>query len=159
MKDEGETMRYAREKLRWNGWGSREVSFDTKGRDREVWEFVRHAIGVDSLPSTPPVSLDRVELPKIRLAPAVIEALGAITSPDRVLIDAYERTFHALGRSYHDLVRLRRGHLQTAPDVVVYPESAREVLDLLSFCDRERIAVVAWSEASRARAPTARSVC
>ncbi|MDQ3032996.1 MAG: FAD-binding oxidoreductase [Myxococcota bacterium] len=141
-------MRYAREKLRWNGWGSRDVSFDTKGRDREVWEFVRTAVGLESLPSTPPVSLDRVDLPAGKLSHGMIEGLGAITSPDRVRTDAYERSFHALGRSYHDMVRLRRGHLHTAPDAVVYPESPREVLDVLSFCDRERIAVVPFGGGS-----------
>lgn len=142
-------MRYAREKLRWNGWGSREVSFDTHGREREVWEFVRSAIGVDALPSTPAVTLDRVELSPVRLGPATLEALAAILSSDRVRTDAYERAFHALGRSYHDLLRLRRGALRDrAPDAVLYPESAREVLDLISFCDRERIAIVPFGGGS-----------
>jgi alkyldihydroxyacetonephosphate synthase len=141
-------MRYAREKLRWNGWGSREVTFDTKGRDREVWEFVRQAVGLDALPSTPATTLDRVDLPAVRLSAGMIEGLGAVTSPDRVRTDAYERSFHALGRSYHDLVRLRRGHLRSAPDAVIYPETSREVLDLLSFCDRERIAVVPFGGGS-----------
>lgn len=140
--------RYAREKLRWNGWGSREVSFDTKGRDREVWEFVRGAVGLESLPSTPARALDDAELPAIRLSPAIVEGLGAIATPARVKTDPYERAFHAVGRSYHDLLRVRAGELGSAPDAVVYPESAREVLDLLSFCDRNQIAVVPFGGGS-----------
>lgn len=141
-------MRYAREKLRWNGWGSHDVSFDTKGRDREIWDFVRGAVGLDALPSTPAAPLERIELPRSRLAPAQIEGLGAITDAARVRTDAYERAFHAVGRSYHDLVRVRSGELASAPDAVVYPASAREVLDLLSFCDRNRIAVVPFGGGS-----------
>ena len=72
--------RYAREKLRWNGWGSREVSFDTKGSDREVWEFVRGAVGLESLPSTPPRALDAVELPAIRLSPALVVRASKLAS-------------------------------------------------------------------------------
>jgi alkyldihydroxyacetonephosphate synthase len=141
-------MRYARERLRWNGWGSRDVSFDTQGRDREVWAFVRDAVGLEALPATPPLALENIELPAIRLSSSMVEALGAIVAPDRVRTDAYERAFHALGRSYYDLLRLRRGDLATAPDVVVYPDSAREVLDLLSFCDRNRISVIPFGGGS-----------
>ncbi|AKF10676.1 FAD-binding oxidoreductase [Sandaracinus amylolyticus] len=141
-------MRYARERLRWNGWGSREVTFETKGRDREVWDFVRQAVGADALPSTPPTPLDQIDLPAIRLSPAIVEGLGGVLSPDRVRTDAYERAFHALGRSYHDLLRLRRGDLRHAPDAVVYPESAAEVLMLLSFCEKHDVAVVPFGGGS-----------
>jgi alkyldihydroxyacetonephosphate synthase len=141
-------MRYAREKLRWNGWGSREVTFETKGREREVWEFVRQAVGVEALPSTPPTPLDRVNLPPAGLAPTLVEGLVARTAADRVHTDAYERAFHAMGRSYHDLVRLRGGDLRSAPDAVVYPESAREVLELLAYCDEHAIAVVPFGGGS-----------
>jgi alkyldihydroxyacetonephosphate synthase len=139
---------YEREKLRWNGWGSRAVAFDTRGHDRKLWELIGQAVGLERLPETKAVSLERVELPAIALSLPIIEALGTILSPERVLVDAYERSFHALGRSYHDLLRLRSGKLESAPDVVVYPGNATEILDLLSFCDRERIAVVPFGGGS-----------
>lgn len=139
---------YEREKLRWNGWGSRVVAFDTRGHEQKLWELVGRAVGLERLPETKAVSLDRVELPAIRLSPLIIDALGTILSPERVFIDTYERSFHALGRSYHDLLRLRSGQLESAPDVVVYPDNATEILDLLSFCDRERIAVVPFGGGS-----------
>lgn len=141
-------MRYARERLRWNGWGSREVSFDTRGRDREVWEFVKHAVGADALPLTPAVPLEKIDLPASRLTPALVEALAGVLAPGRVATDSYERAFHALGRSYHDLLRLRRGDLRHAPDAVVYPESAREVQDVLALCERHELAVVPFGGGS-----------
>jgi alkyldihydroxyacetonephosphate synthase len=148
MKASGTDMRYARERLRWNGWGATDVSFDTQGRDRELWEFVRRAVGLKVLPETPAVPFERIALPAIRLSSARMEGLRAIVGGERVRTSAYERAFHALGRSYHDLLRLRAGDLSSAPDAVVYPESHSEVLDLLSFCDRHRIAVVPFGGGS-----------
>lgn len=139
---------YEREKLRWNGWGSRAVMFDLHGRDDALWALIGRSVGLEQLPDTRPIALDHVDVPAIALSPPMIEALGTIISPDRVLVDIYERCFHALGRSYHDLLRLRSGALTSAPDVVVYPEHSAEILDLLSFCDRERIAVVPFGGGS-----------
>lgn len=139
---------YEREKLRWNGWGQRAVTFDAKGRDQALWALIGRSVGLEQLPDTKPVALDRVDVPAIALTPPMLEALGVIISPDRVLVDVYERCFHALGRSYHDLLRLRSGALTSVPDVVVYPKHSGEILDLLSFCDRERIAVVPFGGGS-----------
>ena len=49
----------------------------------------------------------------------------AILGADRIREDKYERAFHARGRSYHDLLRLRAGDLASAPDAVVYPRCER----------------------------------
>jgi len=46
-----------------------------------------------------------------------------------------ERLAHAAGRSYLDLVRLRSGALDRAPDAVLYPESADAVADILRRAD------------------------
>ena len=48
----------------------------------------------------------------------------------------------AAGRGYPDLVRLRAGRLEDAPDAVVLPGSAGEVARILEICSREGIAVV-----------------
>ena len=141
-------MRYARQALRWNGWGSSEVSFDTRGRDREVWEFVADAVGLDPLPSTPAAPFEKVILPEPRWTPAILAGLIATTSEEQVKTDRYERAFHALGRSYHDMLRLRSGTLRTAPDAVVYPESTDEVLAVLAFCDAHGLAVVPFGGGS-----------
>ena len=52
------------------------------------------------------------------------------------------RIRRAAGRGYPDLVRLRSGRLEDAPDAVVLPGSAAEVERVLEICSREGIAVV-----------------
>jgi alkyldihydroxyacetonephosphate synthase len=141
-------MRYRRHELRFNGWGKADKQFDLRGRDREIWAFVSDALGLGTLPDTPALRLEDLSLPEIELRSDVLEHLGALTAPDRVKTDAYERAFHAVGKSYYDLVRIRRGELAGVPDAVVYPRTHDEVMRVLAYCAEERIAVVPYGGGS-----------
>ncbi len=78
-------------------------------------------------------------LPAPRPLPAEIaDAVG----PAAVLNGHEHRVRRAAGRSYPDLVRLRSGRLDDAPDAVVLPGSAAEVARVLEICAREGVAVV-----------------
>ena len=69
----------------------------------------------------PRAELGEVELPAAgKLPKALAEAAGAA----EVLTDDEARVRHAAGRSYPDLVRLRSGALEEAPDAVVMPADA-----------------------------------
>ncbi len=141
-------MRYRRDELRWNGWGKNDARFDTHGRDQAVWKFVARALGLTSLPETPPLALAAVSLPEPRLSEKTLSALIGATHKERVRTDAFERALHALGRSYHDLIRLRAGDLSCAPDAVVYPESEAETLAVLRVAEENGIAVVPFGGGS-----------
>ncbi len=141
-------MRYRREELRFNGWGRSDRTFDLRGRDREVWSFVSDALGVGALPHTPAVPLEKIALPEIALDEAALNALREATEPARVKTDAFERAFHAVGKSYFDLVRVRRGELPGAPDAVVYPRAHDEVVRVLAACAERGITVVPYGGGS-----------
>jgi len=141
-------MPYARSELRWNGWGLRSKGFDLGGNDEAVWRFVRDAVGLDSLPETPAKALEEITLPACRLDDAVQASLAELVGGDHVHADDYERAFHALGRSYPDLIRLRRGDVAMAPDAVVYPGSTEEVLAVLRTCAEAGVAVVPFGGGS-----------
>ncbi|MCS6857350.1 MAG: FAD-binding oxidoreductase [Sandaracinaceae bacterium] len=131
-----------RDELRWNGWGRLDRFFDMGGRENEVWRVFAEAFGVPSLPHTPPPSLEETEIPPSRATQALIGALGEVISTDRIRTTPYERAFHAYGRSYHDLLRLRSGKIEHAPDVVVYPCNLDEVLGVLKVAERFSCAVI-----------------
>jgi alkyldihydroxyacetonephosphate synthase len=141
-------MRHRREELRWNGWGRLDQGFETKGRDAAVWAFVADALGTARLPSTPAPSLEDTTLPQSRASEALIESLVRATDATRVTTSPRERAFHAYGRSYYDLLRLRSGALEHAPDVVVYPTSRDEVLAVLRIAEDARFAVVPFGGGS-----------
>lgn len=141
-------MPYNREELRWNGWGKRSVQFQFHGREEAAWDFVRRAVGAKELVRTPAVPLSEALLPTSRLTEQDLSALARITDVTRVKTDRFERALHALGRSYHDLLRLRSGDLGQAPDAVVYPESHDETLALLAYADSEDLAIVPFGGGS-----------
>jgi alkyldihydroxyacetonephosphate synthase len=141
-------MRHRRDELRWNGWGRFDQGFETKGRDAAVWGFVADALGTARLPSTPAPSLEDTTLPESRASEELLAALGKATDPSRVTTSPRERAFHAYGRSYYDLLRLRSGALEHAPDVVVYPTSRDEVLAVLRIAEDSRFAVVPFGGGS-----------
>ncbi len=141
-------MDFARTTLRWNGWGWNDAP-DTLGEKADaVWMWMGRTLGVDPLPHTPAKPLPEIALPPIRLSAEQLGALAQRSAPDRVKTDDYERAFHARGRSYHDLLHLRAGVVDTAPDAVVYPESAEETLALVQYAAAHRIAVVPFGGGS-----------
>ncbi len=138
-------MRYRREELRFNGWGRADKSFDLRGREHEVWAFVSDALGMSELPSTPALSLEALPAPPSELRSDMMAKLSAITD---VKTDAFERAFHAVGKSYYDLLRIRSGKLPALPDAVVYPKNHDEVQRVLSLCSEKRISVVPFGGGS-----------
>jgi len=141
-------MRTQRDELRWNGWGRSDVQFNTHGQDDAVWAFVAQALGATSLPHTPAPTLEKTTLPASRASESLLSALREATDASRVYTGTFERAFHAYGRSYYDLLRLRSGALESAPDVVVYPTSKEEVLALLRCAELHRFAVIPFGGGS-----------
>lgn len=138
-------MTYTRDELRWNGWGLRAQGFDLGGADEKVWEMLARTVGLAALPDTPARDLARCTLPPSKLDDATLGKLADIAP---VATDDLERASHALGRSYPDLIRLRRGDLTSAPDAVVFPRSHDEALALVKLCAAEGLAAVPFGGGS-----------
>jgi alkyldihydroxyacetonephosphate synthase len=130
-----------RTKIRWNGWGAEGFKNPISSRE-DVWTWLAAQLGMPSLLATPARPLDEIDLAPSGLATDIRARFVAILGEDRVRDDKYERAFHALGRSYHDLLRLRAGDLSTAPDVVLYPRGGEEVQAVLACANDAGIAVV-----------------
>ena len=118
----------------WWGWGS--------GGGREplspdATAMLRNLVGEAS--PTAAVEIDDVTLPPPAPLPdSISRAVGAAN----VLTANRDRVRHAAGMSYPDLVRLRSGRLEDAPDAVVVPDDRDAVVALLDACAREGVAVV-----------------
>jgi alkyldihydroxyacetonephosphate synthase len=130
-----------RTKRRWNGWGFTAHKDEITGRE-EVWTWLAGKLGMPALLATPTRPLEEVTLPQSALSAEDRAALAAIVGADRVLVDTFERAYHARGRSYLDLLRLRAGDLSEAPDAVVTPRATEEVLAVLALAAEREIAVV-----------------
>jgi alkyldihydroxyacetonephosphate synthase len=97
--------------------------------------FLRDHLGFGSAEPEDPVALERIELPEPRLRPPT--ALEAICRGG-----VYERTLHAYGRSYSDVVRAFRGRFDHPPDVVAHPRDEHELETVLEWAISAGAAVI-----------------
>src|SRR5690606_6802848 len=107
----------------WWGWGWADEAL-TDEQAGKLAAALAARFGRDDLVLRDPPDLDRVDLRAPRVAPP--SSLVAICSDSR-----YDRAAHALGKSYRDVVRGFSGRLDHPPDLVAFPTSEQEVVDVL----------------------------
>jgi alkyldihydroxyacetonephosphate synthase len=124
--------------MRWWGWGD---PAHPPGLPTHALAFVSERVGIAER-ARPAVALAHVRLPAPGLAPAVLARLRAIVGAESVRDGHAERVVHAAGKGYLDLVRMRAGEPDGAPDAVAYPAGHEQLRALLELCARESLAVV-----------------
>ena len=125
-------------RMRWWGWGE-----DTRHTPlpAHALDFLRSTVGLGEH-ARAAAALANVKLAPSALSAAQIAALRAIVGEEGVRVDHSERVLHAAGKGYPDLVRMRSGVPQGAPDAVLYPRSHEQIQALLELCARSSLAVV-----------------
>ncbi len=124
--------------MRWWGWGD---PAHPTSLPPHALGFLRETLGLRAPPRAP-VALGRVRLAAPGLPDSTLAQLRAIVGPQNVRVDHAERVLHAAGKGYPDLVRLRAGAPEGAPDAVVHPSGHEQVRDVLELCGRASLAVV-----------------
>jgi alkyldihydroxyacetonephosphate synthase len=132
-----------RNELRWNGWGRLGESTGFSRR-REEWLLLElgKRLGRRLERAEDPVSLEEVRLPPEKASADLLAELRRACGQEDVRTSAFERVTHALGRSLPDLLRLREGSVDSAPDVVVYPRDEGGVAAVLRLAAAAGMAVV-----------------
>ncbi len=120
--------------MRWWGWGEESKRVELPSA---VTRMLRDELGEGERDR--PVELEAVAMPEPRPLP---DAIADAVNRASVLLSHEHRLRRAVGRGYPDLVRLRIGRLDAAPDGVVLPGSAEQVARVLEVCSREGIAVI-----------------
>ncbi len=121
---------------KWWGWGDPTISPEL---DAEALATLRERVGELTPTRRAAVSPDGLALPEPEPLPAaLVEAVGE----ESVFTSTEDRVRHATGRGYVDLVRLRSGRLEAAPDAVLLPADAEAVRRALEACAAEGVAVV-----------------
>ncbi len=124
--------------MRFWGWGA-------EGHERVLPDhalgFLAEHVGVSERRCAP-VGLSAVHLPDSRLSAAADTALRAAVGADAVASDHRARVLHCAGKGYPDLVRLRAGRPDLAPDAVVTPRDVASLRAALSVSAERDVAVV-----------------
>lgn len=122
----------------WSGWGDPTLA---AALPDEVRRLLGDALGVRA-PTRAAASIADIALAPSRLGSAVVAELTEIVGTDNARADREARVRHTRGKSTPDLLRLRAGEADDAPDLVLSPGSHEEVLELLRVCSEHHIAVV-----------------
>lgn len=124
--------------MRWWGWGEEARA---AALPAHALRYLISELGLE-LRTNPPVALASVQLPASSLRESQLASLREILGAQGVRDDRGERIAHAAGKGYPDLVRLRAGEPEGAPDAVVLPSSHEQLRGVLELCAERSIAVV-----------------
>ena len=116
--------------MKWWGWGHEDVSFSDADKPK-LWPYLSGELGLEQVEPTPPVKFDDVHLPAVKENVPFVAALRDALSDDQFSVDKKDRLIHAAGKAFRDLFRLRRGQVDFAPDLVVYPASEADVVAIV----------------------------
>jgi alkyldihydroxyacetonephosphate synthase len=126
--------------MRWWGWGD---PAHPPALPAHALGFLREHVGVAPRPR-PAVALGAVQLTPSTLSEPVSAALREIVGAEGVRDDHTERVLHAAGKGYPDLIRLRAGQPEGAPDAVIRPTDREQLRAVLDRCAEHSVAVVPW---------------
>lgn len=128
-----------------NLWGTAE---EGKPLSKTVEKLLGLLLGAKPTDEASRIPAAQVKLSEPRLSEAQLRALGDIVGADYVSQDHAQRLRRSHGKSYPDLLDWRSDKVIEAPDAVVAPGSEAEILEVLRYCSRERIAVVTFGGGS-----------
>jgi alkyldihydroxyacetonephosphate synthase len=124
--------------MRWWGWGDPAHRTEVPAA---ALAALRAELGAPDR-TVPPVSLEDVRIAEPALANRALGRLRDAVGEEWVRQDRLSRITHTAGKSYPDLVRLRSGAAEHAPDAVVFPAGVDDVRAVLDACAEEQVAVV-----------------
>jgi alkyldihydroxyacetonephosphate synthase len=126
------------EPMRWWGWGDPQHRSELPAAGLAALRAELQAPDR----TVPPVPLEQVAIAEPALPAGVEQRLRDAVGVEWVRQDRLTRVTHAAGKGYPDLIRVRQGEIEHAPDAVVFPAGAAQVRAVLDLCAAERVAVV-----------------
>jgi alkyldihydroxyacetonephosphate synthase len=132
-----------KEQTKWWGWGDPQKSYDLESRPY-FWKHLREKLAIPENPFLFPPALDEIGLPDSRLSSKLLDQLCLFLEEHQISTSKLSRISHTYGKSYHDLIRIRRKIFPRTPDAVVFPQSEEELLKILQWAVENQIVIVPW---------------
>lgn len=85
---------------------------------------------------------DKVKLPANKLSSEDIEAVKNIVGHENMLLGDYDRAYHSYGKFYGDLLNLRLGIVTHPTDIVITPDSTKQIEAVVNYCSDRGIAII-----------------
>ena len=141
-------MPYEPKHMKWWGWGYEDAEFRASHHPG-FWPFAKSVLDIEGDDFTKrDWNLDSIELPEPCADQPFLDKLRAYLAPNKITSDPKERIIHAYGKGFRDLFRLRSGMAAGAPDLIVYPESERDVCLILRAAAERNIVLIPFGGGS-----------
>lgn len=125
---------------KWWGWGKMDKRFELKSHPNFESYLKRH-FHLPEQPVLPVPSPEDFSIPECRLSQEETRQLREIMG-EGLTSSRIERLIHSVGKSYHDLIRLRRREGISFPDAVLYPDAEKQIEAVLKWAAEHHVAVV-----------------
>ncbi|OQX96462.1 MAG: alkylglycerone-phosphate synthase [Bacteroidetes bacterium 4572_117] len=96
------------------------------------------------LPGNDEISIEK----EVQIPENIINKFEEISGKENVCHTNDERANHAYGKSYPELLKLRLSKIENPPDLVIYPKSTDEVVEIVNICNTENIAIIPFGGGS-----------
>lgn len=141
-------MAYEPRHMKWWGWGHEDAGFRAVHHPG-FWPYAKSVLEIegDDFPRRE-WSLRSIDLPEACTDDPFLAKLRGCLGPSQITSDEKERVIHAYGKGFRDLFRLRRGIAAGAPDLIVYPQSERDVCFTLRAAAEHDIVLIPFGGGS-----------
>jgi alkyldihydroxyacetonephosphate synthase len=135
-------MAYEPRHMKWWGWGNEDKEFNAQAHPG-FWPYAKEVLEIEGNDfSRREWKIEALEIPEPCIDERFVAKLRSFLEPSQISDRPKERVIHAYGKGFRDLFRLRRGLATGAPDLVVYPESERDVcLTLRAAAERDVVVI------------------
>ena len=123
--------------MKWWGWGSESKEYGLK-KNKKLLAYIKEELDLD-LKEQAKIDFANINLPKLTISEGILAEIQSFTNSS---IDKHDRLTHCMGKSYKDLIRIRKGKIDFAPDIVTYPESIEEVQNIIKLAKENNLKIV-----------------
>ncbi len=126
---------------KWWGWGLKDKIYNLDSKP-DFLPFLKKSLESDLNNDYQPVPFDEINLPEIKINKKIITQIEKIIGKENVCTDKYERLTHAYGKSYKDLVRIRKGLIPVCHDLIIYPKTEQEIVKILAIAEKNNLKII-----------------
>ena len=127
-------------KRKFWGWGYADELLSVE-EEKNIDSRIAKTFQLDDIETLPIPKVEDIDLPKPRLgAPS---ALSKVLSDDKE-----ERLNHTYGKSFPDAARSLLKDFSSPPDLVAFPNTEDELVNVMDWCDESNIAVIPYGGGS-----------
>lgn len=128
--------------MKWWGWGDPKIEFSLENRPK-LLPFVHRVIGpIREEERFGPIAFEQIKLPEPRIENEFLADLKKKLRSSQMAWDKGSRVLHSFGKSYPNLLQARSGVFKRPPDLVVYPESQDDVVQVLQLAKQHHVLVI-----------------